>query len=63
MSTEPIWRRSSYSGTEGSNCVAVTLRTEPVQVRDSKVTAPPPRTVSAAAWSDFTAYASAARAF
>ncbi|WP_329028559.1 MULTISPECIES: DUF397 domain-containing protein [unclassified Streptomyces] len=63
MSTEPIWRRSSCSGTGGDNCIAVTLRLEAVQVRDSRDTALPPRAVSAAAWSDFTACASAARAF
>ncbi|WP_330453353.1 MULTISPECIES: DUF397 domain-containing protein [unclassified Streptomyces] len=61
MSTEPIWHRSSYSGSGGDNCVEVTLRPEAIQVRDSKDTALPPLTVSAAAWSNFTVYASAVR--
>ena len=63
MSTELAWFKSSYSGSGGDNCVEVALRPEAVQVRDSKDTALPPLAVSAAAWSDFTAYASAAHTF
>lgn len=60
MSTEPVWFKSSYSGSGGDNCVEVALRPDAVHVRDSKDTARHPLTVSATAWSDFTAYASAA---
>ncbi|WLQ41083.1 DUF397 domain-containing protein [Streptomyces laculatispora] len=59
MSTEPAWFKSSYSGSGGDNCVEVALHTEAVHVRDSKDTGRPPLTLSPAAWSDFTAYASA----
>ncbi|MDP5314268.1 DUF397 domain-containing protein [Streptomyces poriferorum] len=59
MSTEPAWFKSSYSGSGGDNCVEVALRPHAVHVRDSKDTARRPFTVSAAAWADFTAYASA----
>ncbi|MFD7432732.1 DUF397 domain-containing protein [Streptomyces sp. NPDC059818] len=63
MSTEPAWFKSSYSGSGGDNCIEVALHSEPlhadaVHVRDSKDTARPAFTVSTAAWSHFTAYAS-----
>lgn len=58
MSTELAWFKSSYSGSGGDNCVEVALRPDAVHVRDSKDTARRPFTVSAAAWSHFTAYAS-----
>ncbi|MEE4490783.1 DUF397 domain-containing protein [Streptomyces sp. BE230] len=59
MSTELAWFKSSYSGSGGDNCIEVALCPEDVHVRDSKDTALRPFTVSTAAWSDFTAYASA----
>lgn len=60
MSTELVWFKSSYSGSGGDNCIEVALSTEAVHVRDSKDTGRLPFTVSATAWSHFTAYASAA---
>ncbi|MFE9859490.1 DUF397 domain-containing protein [Streptomyces sp. NPDC005780] len=60
MSTELAWFKSSYSGSGGDNCVEVALRPHAVHVRDSKDTDGRPFTVSTAAWSDFTAYASTA---
>ncbi|WP_327709225.1 DUF397 domain-containing protein [Streptomyces sp. NBC_00464] len=59
MSTELAWFKSSYSGSGGDNCIEVALRPHAVHVRDSKDTARHPFTVSATAWTDFTAYASA----
>ncbi|MEV0745274.1 DUF397 domain-containing protein [Streptomyces sp. NPDC050273] len=60
MSTTGLnWFKSSYSGGDGDNCVEVALRPHVVHVRDSKDAARRPFTVSAAAWADFTAYASA----
>ncbi|MFI7365982.1 DUF397 domain-containing protein [Streptomyces sp. NPDC050149] len=56
--TELNWFKSSYSGGDGDNCVEVALRPHAVHVRDSKDTDRRPFTVSTAAWSDFTAYAS-----
>ncbi len=57
--TELNWSKSSYSGGDGDNCIEVSLHPRAVHVRDSKDTARRPFTVSATAWSDFTAYASA----
>ncbi|MFI6646331.1 DUF397 domain-containing protein [Streptomyces sp. NPDC050529] len=57
--TELNWFKSSYSGGDGDNCIEVALRPHAVHVRDSKDTTRRPFTVSTAAWSDFTAYASA----
>lgn len=53
MNDEPIWRKSSYSDSEGSNCVEVAAvpGAVTVLVRDSKLGAQAPRmTVPAAAW-------------
>ncbi|WP_373301978.1 MULTISPECIES: DUF397 domain-containing protein [Streptomyces] len=49
------WFKSSYSGSEGDNCVEVALRPEAVHVRDSKDKAIRPLTVTPAAWTAFTA--------
>ncbi|MEU1470734.1 DUF397 domain-containing protein [Streptomyces sp. NPDC005761] len=57
--TELNWFKSSYSGGDGDNCVEVALAARAVHVRDSKDTDRRPFAVSTAAWSDFTAYASA----
>ncbi|MER6114900.1 DUF397 domain-containing protein [Streptomyces sp. NPDC001743] len=62
MSTELAWLKSSYSGSGGDNCIEVAVRPHAVHVRDSKDTARRPLTVSAGAWSDFTAYASTVEA-
>lgn len=60
--TELNWVKSSYSGGDGDNCIEVALHSEAphadaVHVRDSKDTARRPFSVSATAWTDFTAYA------
>ncbi|MFE6763018.1 DUF397 domain-containing protein [Streptomyces sp. NPDC057689] len=57
------WFKSSYSGGDGDNCVEIALRSTTVHVRDSKDTTLPSLSASAAAWSDFTAYASDVRTF
>jgi Domain of unknown function (DUF397) len=56
--TELVWFKSSYSGGGGDNCVEVAMTPQAVHVRDSKDTRTMPLTVSATAWSAFTAYAS-----
>lgn len=38
MSSGPVWRKSSYSGGEGDNCVEVAVRPGGVRVRDTKDT-------------------------
>ncbi|MEU9356983.1 DUF397 domain-containing protein [Streptomyces sp. NPDC048301] len=64
MSTAPEWFKSSYSGSEGGNCLEVAyVRPESaapsttVHVRDSKNPDGPVFTVTPAAWTSFTAYA------
>ncbi|MBL1118907.1 DUF397 domain-containing protein [Streptomyces sp. 110] len=51
--TEPDWFKSSYSGSEGDNCVEVAIRTKAVHIRDSKNTERTPLTVSPEAWAAF----------
>ena len=34
--TEPTWFKSSYSGTEGDNCVELATRPDAIHNRDSK---------------------------
>ncbi|WP_435614937.1 DUF397 domain-containing protein [Streptomyces coelicoflavus] len=47
------WFKSSYSGTEGGDCVEVAAGTAVVHVRDSKAAAGPVVTVSPQAWAGF----------
>ncbi|MFM9551642.1 MULTISPECIES: DUF397 domain-containing protein [Streptomyces] len=55
------WFKSSYSGTEGGDCVEVAAATAAVHVRDSKAVAGPVLTVSRAAWAGFVGLASSER--
>ncbi|MEU9402839.1 DUF397 domain-containing protein [Streptomyces sp. NPDC048242] len=47
------WHKSTYSGTEGGECVEVATGPGAVHIRDSKATARPALTVSPAAWTEF----------
>lgn len=49
-----IWRKSSYSGPEGGNCVETADFGPAVGVRDSKEVARGHLSVSPAAWSSLT---------
>ncbi|MGC0421549.1 DUF397 domain-containing protein [Embleya sp. AB8] len=51
--TNPVWRKSSYSGTQGDNCVEVAELTGAVGVRDTKVSDSPVVTTGPEAWSAF----------
>ncbi|MFI5566299.1 DUF397 domain-containing protein [Streptomyces sp. NPDC051740] len=55
MSTysELDWFKSSYSGSEGDDCVEVAFAVGAVHVRDSKTRDGPRFAVSSAAWQDF----------
>lgn len=56
MSTErtaAVWRKSSYSGNQGGNCVEVAPLLPVIGVRDSKVVDSPIITASAKAWTAF----------
>jgi hypothetical protein len=59
MSTtdELSWFKSSYSGSEGDNCVEVALSPQAVHIRDSKNTEIRFLAVAPAAWSAFAAHA------
>ncbi|MFF2807685.1 DUF397 domain-containing protein [Streptomyces sp. NPDC058000] len=52
------WFKSSYSGTEGGQCVEVAAGTGVVHVRDSKAVAGPVVTVSREAWAGLVGLAS-----
>ncbi|MFF1297537.1 MULTISPECIES: DUF397 domain-containing protein [unclassified Streptomyces] len=49
------WFKSSYSGSEGGNCVEVATQPAAVHVRDSKNPAGPQLTVTPDAWAAFVA--------
>lgn len=55
------WFKSSYSGTEGGQCVEVAAGTAAVHVRDSKTATGPVLTVSRTAWTEFVGTAPAGR--
>ncbi|MFF7298725.1 DUF397 domain-containing protein [Streptomyces sp. NPDC008265] len=50
---ELLWRKSSYSGAEGGECVEVAAAAGAVLVRDSKELGGPVLTVGPAAWAGF----------
>ncbi|ARF78642.1 DUF397 domain-containing protein [Kitasatospora aureofaciens] len=62
MSTNLTWVKSSYSGTEGGNCIEVASCPSAVHVRDSKDKAGPTLAFSPEAWSAFVSFASEAQA-
>lgn len=53
------WRKSSYSGSGGGNCVEVALGQGAVHVRDSKNPQGPALILPSAAWAAFTTHATA----
>ncbi|MEU6377611.1 DUF397 domain-containing protein [Streptomyces sp. NPDC046909] len=62
MSDQLVWFKSSYSNTEGGDCVEVALRPRTVHVRDSKLNLrsdTPELTVPARAWTEFVAHVGA----
>ncbi|MFJ9443196.1 DUF397 domain-containing protein [Kitasatospora sp. NPDC101235] len=52
------WRKSSYSGAEGGDCVEVALTDVAVHVRDSKDPAGPVLRIELAGWAAFVRFAS-----
>ncbi|WP_308409606.1 DUF397 domain-containing protein [Streptomyces sp. A3M-1-3] len=50
------WFKSSYSGTEGGDCVEVAACPGTVHVRDSKLNSGPELAVPVGAWAEFVAY-------
>ncbi|MFD7443807.1 DUF397 domain-containing protein [Streptomyces sp. NPDC059909] len=59
MSTALEWFTSSYSGSDGGECVEVATHPTAVHVRDSKISDGPMLTLAPATWSSFAAFAAA----
>jgi hypothetical protein len=57
VSTELAWFKSSYSGTQGDNCVEVAVTEQAVHVRDSKDLARPHFAVGRYGWAQFLRFA------
>ncbi|WP_327428437.1 DUF397 domain-containing protein [Streptomyces sp. NBC_01236] len=58
MSTSELaWFKSSYSGSQGDDCVEVATCPETIHIRDSKNTQGPQLALSPTAWGDFLTYA------
>ncbi len=55
--TELAWFKSSYSGTQGDDCVEVAVAEQGVCVRDSKDVAQPHLAVGRSGWAQFVRYA------
>lgn len=53
VTTELSWRKSSYSDSEGANCVEIAAGPGAVHVRDSKDTARPALTFPRTSWARF----------
>ncbi|MEV0471641.1 DUF397 domain-containing protein [Streptomyces prunicolor] len=47
------WFKSSYSSSEGGNCIEVAAHPAAIHVRDSKVPTGPILTISPGTWTDF----------
>lgn len=57
---ETTWRKSSYSGDQGGNCVEIAETPATVSVRDSKTPAGPILTLDPAAFATFVDWTSTA---
>ncbi|MCX4489547.1 DUF397 domain-containing protein [Streptomyces anulatus] len=53
MSTDLHWFKSSYSGSEGGNCIEVATCPHTVHIRDSKDLTVPALAVSPTSWTPF----------
>ncbi|MFS8203406.1 DUF397 domain-containing protein [Streptomyces sp. CWNU-52B] len=53
VASDLTWFKSSYSGTEGGQCVEIAASTGVVHIRDSKTAAGPVIHVSHEAWAGF----------
>ncbi|URM89211.1 DUF397 domain-containing protein [Streptomyces sp. MRC013] len=56
--TELAWFKSSYSGSQGDDCVEVAIAERAVHVRDSKDVARPALAVGRDGWGRFVRFAS-----
>lgn len=58
--TELAWFKSSYSGTQGDDCVEVAVTEQVIHVRDSKDVTRPHFTIRRDGWSRFVGFAAGA---
>ncbi|MEU6536687.1 DUF397 domain-containing protein [Streptomyces sp. NPDC047000] len=56
--TELAWFKSSYSGSQGDDCVEVAMSDQAVHVRDSKDVSRPAFAVGRGRWDTFVRFAS-----
>ncbi|BFO16359.1 DUF397 domain-containing protein [Streptomyces sp. KM77-8] len=56
--SELAWFKSSYSGTQGDDCVEVAIAEQAIQVRDSKDMTRPPFAMHRQGWERFVRFAS-----
>lgn len=56
--SELAWFKSSYSGTQGDDCVEVAITEQAIHVRDSKDVARPAFAIGREGWGQFVRYAS-----
>jgi hypothetical protein len=47
------WFKSTYSGSDGGNCIEVAILPSTIHIRDSKTPTTPHLTVSPSAWAAF----------
>lgn len=57
MSTDLHWFKSSYSGSQGGDCVEVAACPHTIHVRDSKDLTVPALAVSSDSWASFVEFA------
>ncbi|MFI5814551.1 DUF397 domain-containing protein [Streptomyces sp. NPDC051643] len=58
--TELAWFKSSYSGSEGDDCVEIAIAEQAVHVRDSKDVSRPAFSVEGEQWSRFVGFVAGA---
>ncbi|KOG08780.1 DUF397 domain-containing protein [Streptomyces viridochromogenes] len=56
--TELAWFKSSYSGSQGDDCVEIAIADQAVHVRDSKDLARPAFAVGSEGWAPFVRFVS-----
>ncbi|MEU0760049.1 DUF397 domain-containing protein [Streptomyces microflavus] len=57
MSTDLHWFKSSYSGSQGGDCIEVATCPHTIHIRDSKDLTVPPLAVSPTSWTSFVEFA------
>ncbi|MET7681425.1 DUF397 domain-containing protein [Streptomyces sp. NPDC005423] len=58
--TELVWFKSSYSGSQGDDCIEVAVTEQAIQVRDSKDVTRPHFAVGRDHWTEFVGFVTGA---